>query len=427
MKIALALPALVLSVVLTAMAIRPVLGQEGQLPVPAKAPAATAPASTQPAVKVDPALAEAPLWPIGLRLSDELVGERAAKKKNRAGDVMIWLPPDVKRIRAIFIVPNNTDSKNFHEYKPLRDVAAKHEAGIVYLRDFFTGIEYHHQKPTETPPVAPDNVVNLLNHIADATGVKEFRHVPWVTFGKSSRGEFPFRMGWNHPKRTIAAITYHGEGPTWPIPAYAKKQNESILFVAANGETEWDGTWYRAVRPFLLNYRANTPWLPHQIVGHGVGHGNYVDAHGSKGWGQPVPEGTMSVLRIWDYLALFADKALTLRLPKEGYPTDGPLQLVQVDPSKGYLIHPRAVEELLGSDWMALRKKDGEYQNIPWPQEKHPVLDKEQGQIDPKLLIRKYAEVPEGERNDYMWIADKELVEAWLKVMNVTRKDVPVP
>ena len=389
----------------------------------AEAPPAEA---QKPVQKVD-ALAEGETWPIGLRLSDELVGERSARKKDRAGDAMIWIPPNVKTVRALLIVPNNTDSKNYHEYEPLRKVLARHEVGIVYLRAFYTGIEYHHSKPTETPPAAPDNIIKLLDLIATEIGRPEFRHAPWMTFGKSSRGEFPFRMGWIYPERTIAGVTYHGESPTWPIPKYAAKQDENILYVAANGQEEWSGTWYRAVRPFMLNYRANTGWLPHQVVGVGVGHGNYVDAHGSAGWGKPVPEGTMSVRRIWDYLVLFTDKALTLRLPEKGYPTAGPLKLRPVDASKGYLIHPRAIEELLGSKWMAFRNKDGEYQNIPWPDEVHPVVDKEQGTIDPKMLIRKAADVPEAERKDYFWVADKELATAWLKLHNVKDKDIEIP
>jgi hypothetical protein len=380
-------------------------------------PPATAPAS----------LAELPHWPIGLRLSDELAGERAAKMKNRKADVLVWLPPDAKRIRAMMVLPDNSDSKIFHEHAPLRKVCVRHEVGIVYLRGFFTGIEYHHSKPTETPPAAPDNILKLMDVLVKETGIAEFRHAPWITFGKSSRGEFPFRMGWLYPQRTIAGITYHGESPTWPIPQYAKPQDQTILYVCANGQEEWSGTWYRHVRPYTLNYRQKTPWLPHQVVGVGVGHGNYQDAHGSPGWGKPVPDGAMSVLRIWDYLTLFVDKALTLRLPESGYPTDGPLTLRQIDPATGYLIHPRAVEELLAMKWHAFRQKDGEYQQIPWPDEKHPVIDTIQGMIDPKLLIRRASEVPQEERKSLFWVADRELVTAWLQLHNVKNKDVPIP
>lgn len=260
-------------------------------------------------------MAEAPLWPIGVRLSDEMVGERTARRANRPADVLIHLPPGPEPFRALMIVPNNTDSKNFLEYGPLRQVADRHRMAIVYLRHFHTGIEYHHRRPVETPPEAPDNILKLLKLLADHTGRPEIEHLPWVTMGKSSRGEFPFRMGWIYPERTIAGITYHGETPTWPIPAYAAPQEHSILYLAVNGQEEWSGTWYRHVRPSMLNYRATNNWLPHQLVAPGVGHGDYVDAHGRPGWGQPVPEGTTSVRRVWDYMVMFVDRALTLRLP----------------------------------------------------------------------------------------------------------------
>jgi hypothetical protein len=386
------------------------------LPVFAQTPSTNQPGS----------LAELPAWPIGFRLPDEIVGEKAAKQKDRKADILVWVPDGAKRIRAVVLVPNNSDSKNVNEHAALRKVLTKHEAGIVYMRNYPTGIEYAHSKPVETPPAAPDAMLKLLDLVAKETGIVEFKHAPWITFGKSSRGEFPFRMGWLYPERTVAGITYHGEGPTWPIPAWAAKQNQSVLYVCANGQEEWSGTWYRHVRPYLLNYRANNAWLPHQVVGVGVGHGTYPDMHGGKGWGQPVPEGAMSCLRIWDYLALFVDKALTLRLPEKGYPTEGPLKLRQVDPNTGYLIHPRAVEELLAMKWMAFRQKDGEYQQIPWPQEVHPVLDTEQGTVEPKLLIRKAADVPEAERRQLFWLADRELAEAWLKLHNIKAKDVPV-
>jgi hypothetical protein len=385
--------------------------------------AATQPAASAPTTT----LAELPHWPIGLHVGEEFISPKLAANPRRRADILVWVPPGATRLRAVLLCPNNSDSKVFHEHEPLRQVAAKYEAAIVFMRVFSTGIEYHHAKPLETPPAAPENMLKLLDLLAKQTGIAEFRHAPWITFGKSSRGEFPFRMGWLYPQRTIAGITYHGESPTWPIPKYAKPQDQNILYVCANGQEEWSGTWYRHVRPNLLNYHAHTAWLTHQVVGAGVGHGNYDDVHGSKGWGQPVPEGAMSVLRIWDYLTLFVDRALQLRLPEKGYPTEGPLALRPVDAEKGYLVHPRAVEELLGSKWMAFRKKDGAYQEIPWPDEKHPVLDTEQGTVDAGLLIRKASDVPPTQRKELFWVPDRQMAQAWLKLHNVKSRDIPIP
>ena len=403
-------------------AVIPVVAALAAIPAIAQAPKAEPTAVAEPA-----SLAEAPLWPIGMRLSDEMVGDRAAKQKNRGADVLIWLPPGANRIRAMGLVPNNTDSKHFFEHAGLRKTAVKHEMGIVYLRTFYTGIEYHHAKPVETLPAAPDNILKVLGLVAKETGIVEFRHAPWITFGKSSRGEFPFRMGWLYPKRTIAGISYHGETPTWPVPKWAKLKDETILYASVNGQEEWSGTWYRHVRPCLLNYRAQTAWLPHQSVIYGIGHGNYPDWHMGKDGGEIVPPTMTSRLKVWDYLAVFVEKALTLRLPAKGYPTDGPLELRQVAPASGYLIHPRAPEQLLGMKWHAFRYKDGQYQLIPWPDEKHPVLDPEQGTVDPKLLIRKVIDVPEADRKKLFWVADREQAEAWLKLHNIKDTDTKIP
>ncbi|MFP4054830.1 MAG: hypothetical protein ACLFV7_13290, partial [Phycisphaerae bacterium] len=114
------------------------------------------------------------------------------------------------------------------------------------------------------------------------------------------------------------------------------------------------------VRPSLLNYRLHTNLLPHQIVAHGVGHGNYVDAHGSRGWGKSHP-GKTSVRQVWDYLALFMDKAMTLRVPEDACATDAPIKLKQIDPSSGYLIEPFAVEDTFRQPRMDLVKDEDGY------------------------------------------------------------------
>jgi hypothetical protein len=85
--------------------------------------------------------------------------------------------------------------------------------------------------------------------------------------------------------------------------------------------------------------------------------------------------------------------------------------------ASGYLIHPRAPEELLGTKWFAFRKgKDGPYQLIPWPAEPTPVYDTTQGTIPVTELIKPAADIPTDQHGDFMWIADKELVKAWLKL-----------
>ena len=368
-------------------------------------------------------LAELPHWPAGFKLPEGLtVGWKRRERmlKSPTAHVLVWTPPSARRIRAALLIPNNTDSKIVAEHATVRKVAAKHKIGIVYLRNLDGSVV----ERTDPPESADKIFAAVLDLVARKTGVAEYRYAPWITFGKSSRGRFPFRATWWFPKRVIASVSYHGETPTWPMESWSRVKNESVLHLAINGQEEWSGTWYRHVRPCMLNYHANTSWLTHQVVLYRVGHGNYADVHGGKGWGKPVPQGQISCLRVWDYIALFIDKAMELRVPRDGYPTTKPTRLKQVDRDSGYVIHPRAPEALLGMKWHAFRYKDGAYRVIPWPDEKHPVLDPSPGKVERKLWIRRAADVPEQERRRMFWVADRELANAWLELHNVQKLSV---
>lgn len=274
----------------------------------------------------DQQLAEPPFWPLGLHLP-----KGPAPKPDKSGkigaQVLVWAPPEARRLRALLIIPNNSDSKHFGEHARTREVAAKREMGVVYLRN----------------GDVPD-VQDVLDAVAEKTGIVEFKHAPWIVYGKSSRGMFPITMEWKHPKRTIAGISFHAETPTWPPGAGAALNNETILHVNANGEMEWGGTWFVHARPSLLNYRAQKDWLPHLVVSWGVGHGDYPDE--TSGRDNPAPR--MTRVQVWDYLALYIDKAIGLRVPQDKYPTEGPVELKQVDEAGGYLIDAYAVEALFG-------------------------------------------------------------------------------
>jgi len=220
--------------------------------------------------------AEGEIWPIGFKLPDGVVEgwKRADRIRNsEKADVLVWVPPEAERLRALFLIPNNTDSKHIGQHGAVREICAEHGIGIVYLRHF-GGKVIERSDPPET---ADAKFAAVLDLVAKATGIAEVRHAPWITLGKSSRGRFPFRTTWWFPDRVIASISYHGEVPSWPMQDWSKVEDENVLHLAINGLTEWDGTWYRHVRPGLLNYHHHTGWLNHQMVLYGVGHGNYID------------------------------------------------------------------------------------------------------------------------------------------------------
>lgn len=368
-----------------------------------------------------PDYAEPPNWPVGFKLPREVVlswNDKNAGKipDSPKADVLVWTPPGAKRIRAILMFANNTDLVRIGEHPAIREVAARQEMAIVYLQQVGGGaVEF------ADPPLAAEATFNaILGLAAEKTGIAEFRNAPWILMGKSSRGRFAFRPTWWFPGRTIASVSYHGEVPGWPMPEWSRADlTDSVLHLSIQGLSEWDGTWYRHVRPGLLNYNRKTAWLTHQAVIYGVDHGYYPDYYLYPNFGRPM-EKNHRLIRctdVWNYIALFIDKAIELRVPKGEYATDKPVPLIKVKRESGWLIHPRAPEELLGSKWFALRKgADGLYQPIPWPDEPTPVYDPQQGVIPPGELIKRASQVPAAERGDYLWIADEELARAWLNL-----------
>lgn len=371
-----------------------------------------------PAAPPPPANLPEGCWPIGFQLDAALAGGwKGVEKQHASGkaDVLVWTPPDAVRLRAAFLVPNNTDSKSILEHAALREVAARQGIGLVYLRFFDGGVVEF----TEDPAQAEAVFSAVLDAVATRSGRPGFRHAPWFTLGKSSRGRFPFRTTWRFPDRVIASISYHGETPTWPMSPWSKVGDQTVLHLAINGEQEWDGTWYRHVRPCLLDYHLNTRWLAHQVVLHGVGHGNYADVSGSPGWGKPVGEGVISCRVVWDYIARYVDTAMRLRVPEDADPEQGPVTLKTVDRDAGWLIHPRAIEELLGLRWHPLRFVDGAYRTVPWPDEPSPVYDPAPGTVARDQLIRRAADVPADERRHRMWVPDLDLLRAWLALHEV--------
>jgi len=295
-------------------------------------------------------------------------------------------------------------------------VVARYDGVLLFLQHFPVSL-FEGDRPLEN---AEAIVTGLFQHIETTTGVSGISTAPWITIGKSSRGRFAFRPAWLFPERTIATISYHGETPPWPLPDWAESAaRHSILHLNINGLTEWAGTWYRHVRPALLNYNSQTRWLAHQAVIYGVDHGYYVDYYLYPNFRKEMPKDHrhIRVTDVWDYMAAFIETALKLRLPPEGESDAG---LRDVSRDSGILLHPRVFEELLGLKWFALRSSEqGIYQLIPWPDEPTPVFAETQGVIAPENLVRQAAS-PRGENlNGWYWMPDRDLLRAWLRLHNV--------
>ena len=110
--------------------------------------------------------------------------------------------PEVETVRALFLIPANTDSKHIGEHDVVRSIATKHDIAVAYLR-YFPGNIIERSDP---PEFADQGFGALLQMLKDLTDREEMLHVPWITLGKSSRGCFLFRTTWWYPNRVIASI-----------------------------------------------------------------------------------------------------------------------------------------------------------------------------------------------------------------------------
>ena len=367
-------------------------------------------------------------WPLQMHLSDPVVeklkeiSERSYERyKNRKADgqmaVLVWTPPEAERIRGVLIITILAHSIYFGEHEATREVAKRHEMGIIYLR---SGVDRK-------------LIPGILEQIADRTGIDEYRHAPWITWGMSANGRFPTYMSWAHPERSIASIVWHGEVPPWggDYPPEWARFGHRHLHVNLNGQSEWARTWHRHVRPGLLNYRKHKGWLPHQVVAPGIGHGDHPGGSLGQQRGYTVekteddPVRRMSRMAGFDYMAMFVDKALELRLPEESYPTDGPLELQQVDAEQGYLIHPRAVEELIDEPWRPLEWDEQRDEYIIDPDESGDA-EVDRDPLDKPLIQPAGAVEPEN-RKHMFWVADRELAEAWWKLHAIDDQPFPLP
>lgn len=374
---------------------------------------------------------ESEAWPHSFSLPTEKMqtlwqADRRAKRNltDNRPEIELWVPEGAERIRAVFLIANNTDSVKIGEHKRVREVAAKHGIAIMHLAQFSGNVIERSDPPT----MAEESFDIVMSLAVEKTGLEDFKTAPWITLGKSSRGRFPFRTTWWFPERVIASISYHGEVPSWPMAEWSKAGgHETPLHLNIQGLGEWDGTWYRHVRPGLLNYNTQTGWLAHQVVIYGVDHGYYMDYYLYPNHGARLEKDHKftRVTQAWDYIAAFIDTAMDLRVPKELPKVGTPVDLRSVDRKGGFLIHPRAPEELLGTKWFAFRQNDeGRYQTIPWPDEVTPVFDTEQGIVPVEELVKKASEVPEDQRGGYMWIPNRDLLERWLDLHNLyKRKD----
>jgi hypothetical protein len=276
---------------------------------------------------------EPPFWPLGISPAAQPAGPKGRMPANG----LMWLPPGTNRVRAALLLTPERDSREFGESATVRKVAEKHRMAIVYLQG--TGAE-------KDPGVVP----TVMAAAAKYSETPDLKTVPWLGINGPECPGFALGLAAGFPSRTVGTIAFLSPVPIVQVPLLQNAAVGGIPHVNVYDETSRDfipggmfdrdsrtgkaaarsandAVWGWRDRPLWLNSRQASAFLPHMLL---------------------LRDAAVGGVRsnVWDYLAMFMDKALAIRPPSEGGAADAPVALRKVDPAGGVLIEPYAIEDL---------------------------------------------------------------------------------
>ena len=128
----------------------------------------------------------------------------------------LFVPPNVKRVRAVIVLLNSGFSWNgmggsFYLDPQLRRLAETLEAGLYLPR--ITNIGPLHIDLLRNAALGgADGLISLLSRLAQESGHPEIASAPLLLWGHSRTGHFAATFAALHPQRTIALVAYHSGG-----------------------------------------------------------------------------------------------------------------------------------------------------------------------------------------------------------------------
>ncbi len=259
----------------------------------------------------------------------------------------LWIPPESTDLAGILLCGMTDAEFTLVRHQDIRDACARQALGIVW---FNGGIGDFHDDPKNKEGSLPttldkdkrQNVDHALAALAAVSGYAEVEHAPWITFGHSTGALGARNLAYWRPERTIAVWYFkagdllRSPGAGWEatVPADATAVADRLHGIPVLGITgeyeefgpdgakpENDGApWTAAtlgLREELRTLRANGSPAA-QVVDPGAGH-------------HTLHAGVINVL------ATAIDAYVPLRVPADTYADAGPIDLLAVDTSSGYL------------------------------------------------------------------------------------------
>lgn len=230
-------------------------------------------------------------------------------------DAFMWIPDNCMQVKAIVISQQNMCEETLFDHPRFRETMSELDFAIIWITP---GIDHQWDVRSGCQEVFD----KMLTDLADISGYQEIEHTPLIPFGHSAMATFPWNFAAWNPERTLAVLSYKGDAPRTNLTGYGRENLEwgrtrnidGIPGLMIEGEYEW---WEARVNPALAFRMVYPESCISFLCDKGQGHFDVAD-------------------KVVNYISLFLRKAAQYRLP-ENQPLDKPVELVKMDPEKGWL------------------------------------------------------------------------------------------
>lgn len=230
-------------------------------------------------------------------------------------DAFLWIPDSCRQVKAIVVSQQNMCEETLFDHPRFRETMSELDFAIIWIAP---GIDYQWDVRNGCQEVFD----KMMTGLADISGYQEIRHAPVIPFGHSAMATFPWNFAAWNPERTLAVVSYKGDAPRTNLTGYGRENLEwgrtrnidGIPGLMIEGEYEW---WEARVNPALAFRMMYPESCISFLCDRGQGHFDVSD-------------------KVVDYISLFLRKAAQYRLP-ENQPLDKPVELIKLDPEKGWL------------------------------------------------------------------------------------------
>ena len=238
-----------------------------------------------------------------------------SNETNKEPTAFLWIPSDCEQLRAVMVGQHNMSEENLFEMSHFRKALAKEGIGIIWISPGFS-------QNWDVKQGVQHIFNDMMQDLADVSGYAELQHIPIIPIGHSAMATFPWNFAAWNPERTLAIVSLHGDAPRTNLTGYGRENLEwgrtrnvnGIPGLMIVGEYEW---WEARVTPALAFKMMYPESCISSLCDTGRGHFD-------------VSEQTA------DYIALFIQKAMEQRYPKDNNNSDD-IKLIPINSKEGWL------------------------------------------------------------------------------------------